>query len=529
MRRRRFVPQPEQTGYTMDTADELIEKLLFWLEQRKHFAEQLRKMARELESLHKNLKATQCYGSSVSVIGAASLLGAGVLTLCTGGAAAPVLATVGAVYGGVGLTISLSAKVAEAWSSSSSLKDAKKIMEDNEKLGLEIKKLVKQLMQLCMEEADAAGSSEDADRYATGYIARGIARQRGLQWTTGLDNWFQNSSRFGMHHFQTSSTAHRDILSAIGIGCLTLGLWEILKNKSLQRKLFGTGGKLLLLTLKESADEMATAGMSAASNLFKDVAVKTMAKGLAQAGGGALGLALSLPEAIDNWKDMIENNHVSEASQSMKDAAKQLERANSDLRKELDDIGAMLKEIERVSCYIKSMTYSLNINEEGLFVVNFIKRNTNNDQINNWLYELSHSAQFLNLLGYFYQELRKSSFPQGQVRNRSCATHSGQIGHSGLITTRRKMKRHQISVVSNKTIQRKCVFRQFNCSTRYKVCSQTSCHCRSATLQLSKVNVQSLHLCPRGSPRTSFYDMSESKERRMPWTAQENQRKPYFY
>lgn len=54
--------------------------------------------------------------------------------------------------------------------------------------------------------------------------------------------------------------------------------------------------------------------------------------------GGAVGLAFALSEAIDNWKDMIEKNHVTEASQSLRDTADAILEMTRTLRKQLDDI-----------------------------------------------------------------------------------------------------------------------------------------------------------------------------------------------
>ncbi|KAI9523663.1 hypothetical protein NQZ68_025385 [Dissostichus eleginoides] len=54
--------------------------------------------------------------------------------------------------------------------------------------------------------------------------------------------------------------------------------------------------------------------------------------------GGAVGFAFALHEAIDSWKTMIKNNHVTEASQSMRDTANALDQMCRTLRNQVDDI-----------------------------------------------------------------------------------------------------------------------------------------------------------------------------------------------
>lgn len=57
-----------------------------------------------------------------------------------------------------------------------------------------------------------------------------------------------------------------------------------------------------------------------------------------QVAGGAVGLAFALPEAIDNWKELIKNNHVTEASQSLRDTADALLKISRTLREQLNNM-----------------------------------------------------------------------------------------------------------------------------------------------------------------------------------------------
>ena len=47
---------------------------------------------------------------------------------------------------------------------------------------------------------------------------------------------------------------------------------------------------------------------------------------------------LKLPEAIGNWKDLIRNDHVTEASQSLRDTADTVLKISQTLREESDNI-----------------------------------------------------------------------------------------------------------------------------------------------------------------------------------------------
>ncbi len=54
--------------------------------------------------------------------------------------------------------------------------------------------------------------------------------------------------------------------------------------------------------------------------------------------GAAVGLAFALPEAIEIWKDQIKKNHVTEASQSLRDTADAILKISRTLRKQFNGI-----------------------------------------------------------------------------------------------------------------------------------------------------------------------------------------------
>ncbi|CAB1439528.1 unnamed protein product [Pleuronectes platessa] len=54
--------------------------------------------------------------------------------------------------------------------------------------------------------------------------------------------------------------------------------------------------------------------------------------------GGAIGMAFALNEAIDSWTDLIKNNNVTEASQSLRDTAKAIRKISKALRDQFKDM-----------------------------------------------------------------------------------------------------------------------------------------------------------------------------------------------
>ena len=49
-------------------------------------------------------------------------------------------------------------------------------------------------------------------------------------------------------------------------------------------------------------------------------------------------MALSLPGMISNIQELVKGDHVTEASQSLRDTAKEMKTVTEDLEKELDSI-----------------------------------------------------------------------------------------------------------------------------------------------------------------------------------------------
>ena len=113
-------------------------------------------LAKDLESQRKAYTVAKYAGNTASVLGSAAVVGAGLVTFFSGGMAAPLLvaATVaaGATVGGAGVVINLGAQLFEWMQSSSTLKDAEKIIEKIRK----IERLQKELKEECEKSPGGA-------------------------------------------------------------------------------------------------------------------------------------------------------------------------------------------------------------------------------------------------------------------------------------------------------------------------------------------------------------------------------------
>ncbi len=236
----------------MATADQLLEMMFSWIEQRECCAEQLRELAQELESLRKKCNASECVGNSVSVVGAACLIGAGVATFFTGGAAAPLLGVAGAVYSGVGATISVVTKITEFFSSSDTIKKAQKIEKKSNEIAEEIQELFQKL-KAERKKACSFADPDDLDRHVMTEILSAMARRSGLKMQINvgiLDKFFFNAG----HDMTLNQVFFRPEL--------TVGLGSILTFFAFQ-----ASGKEFKPLLDKGAEQLvkqiSTAGMKA--------------------------------------------------------------------------------------------------------------------------------------------------------------------------------------------------------------------------------------------------------------------------
>ncbi|XP_051797401.1 uncharacterized protein LOC127531665 isoform X3 [Acanthochromis polyacanthus] len=308
----------------MCTADQLLSLIFSWIEKRECCADKLRKLAGELESLREKCKAGECVGSSVAVAGAACVIGAGLATLFTAGAAAPFLGILGATYTGVGITVSVAAKITEAFISSDTMKEAKEV----EKRSNEIADEIQQLFDKLKAEAKAENPSADPDeldRLVTCKILTSMAKRSGVKGRVSIRS-FNGKPEFFLEGTPRLSEINNKLMMVQVAGVLSFFAFK-LSGKEFQL-LFAEG-------VKQLVKQMSTA------------AFKTALKGGAKAVGGAVLLVFALDEAIDNWKDMIKKNHVTEASQSLRDTAHSIRQATQTLREQLDSIKKVMDEMAK--------------------------------------------------------------------------------------------------------------------------------------------------------------------------------------
>ncbi|XP_028268100.1 uncharacterized protein LOC114440038 isoform X3 [Parambassis ranga] len=308
----------------MSTADRLLDEIFSWIEQRESCAAKLRKLARELEELRKKCKATECVGSSVAVAGAACLIGAGVVTLCTGGAAAPFLGVLGAAYTGVGTTISVAAEIIEHFISSDTMEEAQKVEKKSDRIAEEIQRLFRKLKT--EKEVNRSADPDELDQHVMTEIMKAMARRMGVK-----------------HKINVTYINDEPYFTLVG-GCGLGGLKPMIVNEAM----VSLAGILSCFAYQLNGKKykfLFTKGTEQLIKLISTKGFKTLLKGGAKVIGGAVGMAFALSEAIDNWKDLIKKNHVTEASQSLKDTADAIKKMTQTLREQLDSIKMMLKKV----------------------------------------------------------------------------------------------------------------------------------------------------------------------------------------
>ncbi|XP_071320385.1 uncharacterized protein [Trachinotus anak] len=297
----------------MGTADQLLEKIFSWIEENERCEKQLRKLARELESLREKCNAGQCVGNSVAVVGGICTIAGGVATLMTAGAAAPLLG-LGALYSGVGGAISLSSDVIEIILSSEPMKEAQKAAKKSAKIENEIQQLFKKL-KMERNRMNSSADLDELDRHVVIEIIKAIARRKGLTVPITIT-----------HHTFKYMYNKREDKNFQMICAATLGILAVFAFK-----LGGTGLRSLYARGAEQINRL----MSTAA--YKRGAAVVQ----------AVGIVFTLREAIDNWTDMIKKNHVTEASKSLRDKADEIKEVTQALREQLDDIKRKLEEMDR--------------------------------------------------------------------------------------------------------------------------------------------------------------------------------------
>ncbi|KAM3623719.1 uncharacterized protein V6R79_014932 [Siganus canaliculatus] len=353
-----------------------------WISRRADCARELEKMAGELESLREKCTGGETVGSTYSVVGAACFLGAGVATLFTGGAAAPLLAVAGGVYTGVGVTVSITSKLIEHFSSSKTMDKAQKKEEESNSIAQKIERQFEQLKKELMKLSPQMDPDDVDQQVMTAFMAA-VGRHSGNR---------QVISFLEIKGFDCDGGRSIDMMlqnngfrPICGFNLLTIGIAGILTVFA-----FKLNGKKYKFLFAKAAERLV--------KTMSSTAFKTVLKGSAMAVGGAVGLVFTLPEAIDSWKEMIKNNHVTEASQSLRDTANDILRMTRKLKEQLDDIR---KELERLADVKRCIENTDRSDEDQRTLIEYAIENSNDEFVRQWLMDKSSQNVFFRLVDMF--------------------------------------------------------------------------------------------------------------------------------
>ncbi|XP_014913907.1 uncharacterized protein LOC106963491 [Poecilia latipinna] len=132
--------------------------------------------------------------------------------------------------------------------------------------------------------------------------------------------------------------------------------------------------------------------------------------GVKLAGVGAM--AYFLPEAIDSWSDQIENNHVTEASRSLRSRAEQILEIIRELRKQFSIIEESIRKLNG----IKNIRENINKNQyEKNTLVDYTKNTFKTAEVQQWLNDTKQPdvlPRLEDLVVSIYNKLKK------KVRNK---------------------------------------------------------------------------------------------------------------
>ncbi|XP_029981835.1 uncharacterized protein LOC115413241 [Sphaeramia orbicularis] len=389
---------PADVCCMMAAADEALEQMYSWIEQKELSAKKLQKVADELEALRDKCNMFVVAGSTTAVVGFVSVMAVVVAMLSTGGLAAPGLVIAGLMCSGVGTAITLGTKITKHISSSSTLKEATKI---EKKCNRKAEKL-----QQLFEELKAQSTFTDPDQndqYVLKELLEAMARRSGL---TDINPSFlldDHSFNFGGQHTSVDASPVLKMPTIAEFVCV-LSFFSCEPSGKNLNLLLATGS--MKLTQKLSA-----------------IGLKTAVKGGAMVVGGALGLVFSLPEEIESWKKLTTKSHVTKASESLRKTAESLLNATQAMKHELNEVEKTFDRLRKVKLCIENPQRTL---ADKATLINFAIDLCNNEEFKQWLRENSESEAFFicvdifNLVEkeikkYDEAEKKKKKIPEGEI------------------------------------------------------------------------------------------------------------------
>lgn len=225
----------------MAEADELCDLLFSWLKKRKQCVEKLLALAKELENVHEISTVSQVVGSATSVV---ALSTAGLVTFLTGGLATPLLVatTVGTI---AGAAVDIASTAIDAIISGNTMKEAKSLIREDEKIGRDIQEAIENLKKKC-----GAHGSTDVGCEVTTQIMAALARRNNLDVSPDFLRSFIRSTFSqtvgGLH--AAGAVPQQLILATATFVCFSLGIESFGMSlaagaKGLGKSVVSTGAK----------------------------------------------------------------------------------------------------------------------------------------------------------------------------------------------------------------------------------------------------------------------------------------------
>ncbi|XP_029983477.1 uncharacterized protein LOC115414317 [Sphaeramia orbicularis] len=366
----------------MVAADEALEQMYSWIEQKELSAKKLQKLAKELKC--DNFEVA---GSTTAVVGCVSLIAAGVAMLFAGGLAALVVVIAGLMCSVVGTTINMRTKITKHISSSSTFKEATEI---EKKCNHKAEKL-----QQLFEELKAQSTSTDPDQndqYVLKELLEAMARRSGL---TDINPSFlldDHIFNLGGQHTSMKLNPVLKMPAITGFMCVLSFFSFVPSGKKLNWKLSTIG-------------------------------LKTAVKGGAMVVGGALGLIFSLPEAIKSWKKFTTGNHVTEASESLRKTSMSFLNATQATKLELNEIKKPFDRLRKVNLCIENPQRT---STKKKLLIDFAINSCYDEEVKQWLRENRKSEAFFIFVDIFNlvekemkkydeEEKKKKKTPEGEI------------------------------------------------------------------------------------------------------------------
>ncbi|CAK6980500.1 PREDICTED: uncharacterized protein LOC106910865 isoform X2 [Scomber scombrus] len=357
----------------MDVADKLLDKIFSFVELQGESADKLNNLAKELEEHKMNVNISKTVGSSVSVGGAAAMTAAGIVTICTGGAALPILGLTGAVVSGIGVATSVGSEVANAVLSGYAMEEAEQISKKIQDLEEEIQKLV----DLLAEEGKKR--QQQVEDYVVEQILRAMAKRSGLVLNDKI-NLRNMLSALPENPIYGIGTA----LSLLGVSLTALGLISIFVTKAIAKK-YGT------TIMSKGLTTLVASGTA------------TAAKAAGRVGGGAVALVFSVPELISDVTNLVQNNCETEASKSLRKTAEALKKASEEMKQDLDRIKKWFEKLARVKRAVENTNRS---SYDKKTLIDFVIANCEDDNARQWLRQYLSDA-FFHLVDMFLDLIQR--------------------------------------------------------------------------------------------------------------------------